>query len=241
VIRSLLLEISEKEGAYAIGAKHYLQSSSYSDDVALSYLKEVLEQSYQAKRESHKMFGSDLLKRIEFFINSIEKEVIVIKRNKKEKVTRTIYGIPTSGTLGDFWLLKDEYRRLDPTWIDKKPEQWRSLTFHDQFMNYMLRHFGELHCEYCGKPNLRIFKWFEKQDLKIMSTVDHFLPKKEYPNLVEEPKNLFICCNKCNQDKKTKIISEEEIKHRYDDSIRIKFVFDESKLNEKEAFIKPRQ
>lgn len=241
MIRSLLLEISEKEGVYAIGAKHFLHSPSYSDEVALQFLKDVLEQSEQAVAESYRMFGKDLLKKIDDFLNPNDKEVITIQKNKLVKVTRTIYGEPSPGTLGDYWLLQDEYRRLDPTWIDKKPAQWRSLVFHDQFMNYMLQQFGELHCEYCGRPDLKIFKWYEKKDLKIMCTVDHFLPQKKNPELKEDPNNLFICCNKCNQNKKEKIVSEEQIAYRYDDSIRAKFIFDESVLDKKDMFIKPKE
>jgi len=77
-------------------------------------------------------------------------EVIKIKKTKSYKIIRTIYGKPSPGSLGDYWLLKDEYSRMDPTWISENPDQWRRLNFNDQYMNHMLDNFGELHCEYCG-------------------------------------------------------------------------------------------
>ena len=235
MLNSLLLEISKKEGVYALAAKNLLRDPSISEKEGLTFLIQILEQVRDAKKASYKMFGKDLIEKIDSFINP-KKRVLKIKSSKTVDVIKTIYGEPSPGTLGDFWLLKEEYNRLDPSWINRKQEQWRRLVFNDQFMHYMHDHFKELHCEYCGKPNLKIFKWYERKEVEIICTVDHFLPKKDYVHLTEDPNNLFISCHKCNNDKKANIVSEDELKYRYDDSIRSKFVFDESKLNESKTF-----
>jgi len=198
MVKSLMLEISGKEGLYAISAKELLKSPSYTDI-----------------------------------------KVIQIKKTKISNIILTIHGTPSPGTLGDYWLLKDEYKRMDPTWISEHPDQWKRLNFNDQFMNYMLDQFGELHCEYCSKPNLKIFKWYEEQDKKTICTTDHFYPKGSYPHLAEDSSNLIISCFKCNNNKGEKIYDENRIAYIYDDKIRSNFVFDESKLSNK-SFKRPK-
>lgn len=238
MVKSLLSEISEKDGLYAVGARIYLQSPSYSDEKALSFLYEIIEQSHQATKETYKMFGADLINRISSYLDQISKEVIVLKSNKAFTIQRTIYGSPSPGTLGDYWLLVDKYRREDPTWIEDKPDQWRRLCFNDQFMVHMQNHCEDLHCEKCGTENLRIYKWYEKKNYSDMSTVDHFLPRQTHPELTETPSNLFIFCYSCNNKKANKVLSKDDLKYRYDDNIRNSFIFDESKLSNKK-FIKP--
>jgi len=88
----------------------------------------------------------------------MQKEVIILKETKTSIYTKTVYGQPTLGSLGSYWLQKEEYVRMDAEWKHRRPEKWRRLKFNDQFMQYMEKEFGELHCEFCGKQNLKIFK-----------------------------------------------------------------------------------
>lgn len=61
-------------------------------------------------------------------------------------------------------------------------------------------------CPYCGQRNVR--------------TLDHFLPKSQYPKLSITPLNLIPCCSDCNKDKKDKTIMQNSdlIIHPYYDS-----------------------
>lgn len=150
---------------------------------------------------------------------------IIYQRLDNIKLVKTIYNEPSPGSLGDYWLLIEKYKTNYPNWKYKSPEKWRRTIFNEYFSRFMLSRFNELNCEYCGKENLKIYKWHEKKDESIMCTVDHFLPKKDYPLLKEDPSNLFICCYNCNNKKGSKYYNESTIKYRYDDNIRKEFKF----------------
>ncbi len=73
-----------------------------------------------------------------------------------------IYSIcdnPTPGTWGSHQLLLEEYKRLDEEWqlgVDGEPSgAFKQLLFNTHVLEYMLEKYGELHCEYCGEPNLK--------------------------------------------------------------------------------------
>ena len=143
---------------------------------------------------------------------------IVTKITNHVKVQYVIHGSPTPGTFGDYLLLKDSYRDDDP--IPRKPkkaEKFKQMLFNTKFLQDMLKKYGELHCEYCGKKNLRLYHW--KHD-KIksyhdMATADHFLPRAVYPELSKDYDNLKVCCHKCNQKKKDDIWDESTLKFPY--------------------------
>lgn len=62
-------------------------------------------------------------------------------------------------------------------------------------------------CPFCGKRHT--------------STVDHFLPKKKYPNFSITPINLVPCCKDCNKNKADTIFTKVEntFFHPYEDDI----------------------
>ena len=62
-------------------------------------------------------------------------------------------------------------------------------------------------CAFCGKRHT--------------STVDHFLPKKKYPNFSITPINLVPCCKDCNKNKADTIFTmvENTFFHPYEDDI----------------------
>jgi hypothetical protein len=81
---------------------------------------------------------------------------IVTKLTNHVKVQHIIYGSPTSGTYADYLLLKDTYREIDPVPKNtKKADKFKQMLFNTKFLQYMIKEYGELHCEYCGKKNLR--------------------------------------------------------------------------------------
>ena len=142
---------------------------------------------------------------------------ILEKLTTHVKVETIVLGETTPGTPGDYQLLKQSYN----TDINKKPNKknsnFKQLIFNTKFIQHMEKKHGELHCEYCGKPNLRLYHWKHDKvkNREDMATVDHFLPKSLYPELAQEYNNLKICCYSCNQKKKDDIWSEDEIKYGY--------------------------
>ncbi len=99
----------------------------------------------------------------------------------------------------------------------KKINGFKQMLYNTKFLQHVLKEHGELHCEYCGEENLRLYHW--KHD-KIkshhdMATVDHFLPKSEFPELAKDYDNLKVCCYKCNQDKKDDIWDKSTLKYSY--------------------------
>lgn len=155
----------------------------------------------------------------------LKQHIINLKNSSTLRNRRIIYGNPSPGSLGDYWLLIEEYNKLDPEWKDLNPNKWKSIHFNEEFSRYMLKKFKELHCEFCGKEDLVIYKWYEHKDFSIMCTVDHFLPKSKYPELTYNSNNLYICCNKCNQNKSDDIVDISNIKFGYSNEIRGKFKF----------------
>ena len=99
----------------------------------------------------------------------------------------------------------------------KKVNKFKQMLFNTKFIQHMIKTHGELHCEYCGKPNLRLYHWKsdEVKDHRDMATADHFLPKSIYPELAKDYTNLKVCCDQCNQDKKDDIWDESTLKYSY--------------------------
>jgi 5-methylcytosine-specific restriction endonuclease McrA len=130
---------------------------------------------------------------------------IVRKITNHVKVQDIIFGQPLQGTYADYLLLIDSYKEIDPMPKNpKKADKFKQMLFNTKFLQYMLKTHGELHCEYCGKKELRLYHW-KKDEVKShhdMATADHFHPKAKYPELAKEFSNLKVCCYKCNQDKK---------------------------------------
>lgn len=143
---------------------------------------------------------------------------IVTKLTNHVKVQYKIYGNPTPGSFGDYLLLKDSYREIDPVpKVPKKADKFKQMLFNTKFLQHMRDKYGELHCEYCGKKNLRLYHWkYDKiKSHHDMATADHFLPRALYPELAKDYDNLKVCCHKCNQKKKDDIWDESTLKYPY--------------------------
>jgi 5-methylcytosine-specific restriction endonuclease McrA len=100
-----------------------------------------------------------------------------------------------------------------PWWAKKDEKKWEQLVFNYEFLKEVEEEKGSLHCEYCGKRPLRVYRWDEKIG-KDVATADHFLPKSQYPELAKDKTNLVVSCSSCNSNKGDKIIKETEIKFR---------------------------
>jgi 5-methylcytosine-specific restriction endonuclease McrA len=141
---------------------------------------------------------------------------IVTKITNHVKVQYIIHGTPTSGTFGDYVLLKDSYREPKQK-KSKKSEKFKQMLFNTKFLQHMRKKYGELHCEYCGKQNLKLYHWKHDKvkSYHDMATADHFLPRALYPELAKDYSNLKVCCHKCNQKKKDDIWDESTLKFPY--------------------------
>ncbi len=101
-------------------------------------------------------------------------------------------------------MLLEEYKRLDEEWqlgADGEPSgAFKQMLFNTQFLEYMLEKYGELHCEYCGEPNLKIVPHNQQHRSKIptMATADHFLPKDGNKYIMFNRQNLVVSCHRCN-------------------------------------------
>jgi 5-methylcytosine-specific restriction endonuclease McrA len=143
---------------------------------------------------------------------------IVTKLTNHVKIQHVILNTPTSGSYADYLLLKETYENKGPvTKSTKKANNFKQMLYNTKFLQYMIKEYGELHCEYCGKKGLVLYHWkYDKvKSYHNMATVDHFLPKATYPELAKDYNNLKVCCHKCNQDKKDDIWDESTLKFPY--------------------------
>jgi 5-methylcytosine-specific restriction endonuclease McrA len=101
----------------------------------------------------------------------------------------------------------------NPKWRLNNQEKWEQMQFNIGFLKKMETIYGTLNCEYCGKPNLKIYEWCEKINNNDVATADHFYPKSKYNNLKMEEKNMIVSCYSCNNNKKDGVCSVETIKH----------------------------
>lgn len=139
--------------------------------------------------------------------------VITKKKEKLLRITVTVCENATPGTWGSHQLLLDQYRECDCSWTNTP--QYEQMIFNENWLRSIEAKYGELHCEYCGKPNLKIIHWYEKPDLNIMATTDHFHPRKTHPHLARETKNFVVACHRCNNSKKAKKYTKNDIKFPY--------------------------
>lgn len=100
-----------------------------------------------------------------------------------------------------------------PNWSRKEPDKWEQMVFNNDFLKEQELLYGNLHCEYCGKQNLKIYEWCEKINLKDVATADHFYPKSLYDKLKQNKNNLIVSCYMCNNNKSDKIWEIGEIKY----------------------------
>lgn len=153
---------------------------------------------------------------------------IRVHKSGAGKITQilSIADNPTPGTWGSHQLLLEQLKREDEDWIEWDGAmpgismgRFKQLHFNTQFLEYILAKYGELHCEYCGKPHLKIYSWKEKPG-KDVATADHFHARSTNKHLAFNRQNLLVSCGKCNWNKGKKV---GEIGH-------IRFYYPEDKL-----------
>lgn len=132
---------------------------------------------------------------------------LVLKRNNKTKLVLKVSEDATPGTWGSHQLLLHEYRMQD------KDDHWAQALFNYKWLKDMELDYGPLWCCYCGKEELRIYHFKEKQYLGNMATVDHYIARSKAPELSRDKKNLRVACWRCNNKKADKTW---EVKFPYD-------------------------
>jgi 5-methylcytosine-specific restriction endonuclease McrA len=105
-----------------------------------------------------------------------------------------------------------------PFWAKKNEEKWSQLKFNIDFLKKINKKNNTLHCEYCGKKNLKVYDWCKKINLEDVATVDHFYPKSKYKSLKREEENFIVSCYNCNNKKKDNLWEINKIKYPLDNN-----------------------
>ena len=133
---------------------------------------------------------------------------------KYHKETHCLYSEPSRGSLGEYILLINSLRvQALENLIDDK--QWIQMEFNAKFLEKKLAKYGELHCEYCGKPNLIIYGYSDTRPRINQATADHFIPRSVNKSLALSEDNLIVACTKCNGEKGNKLWPVNAIRFKY--------------------------
>ena len=131
-------------------------------------------------------------------------------------VNHHIIGFASAGSYAEYILLKRKFFMMDESWFYNHHKKGKQLLFNTTFLEDTQKEHQELHCEFCGKSHLRIYKWYEKPNRKIMATADHFFPKSsDKEKLSFELKNMVVACDSCNNKKGSEFWKLETIKFPY--------------------------
>lgn len=140
------------------------------------------------------------------------KRTIVAKSGEYDKLAEK----GKLGTLSTHHIVVGGATKDDMVWLyDKKFVEDRGRKYYDKIK--AIPKFSR--CPFCG--------------VGIVSTLDHYLPKAEYPTYAVTPNNLVASCYDCNKKKKSAILTdrESELLHPYyddfDDEIwlRVEVIF----------------
>jgi 5-methylcytosine-specific restriction endonuclease McrA len=144
----------------------------------------------------------------------ITKNVNTLKKQKNKSLHKTIeftdhginhkiFGYVVPGSQAEYLMLKRKFYRKDESWFYTNHKKGQQLLFNLKFLESIKEIHGELHCEFCGKQKLKIYKWYQRhKDSKIMATADHFFPKSyDKDNLSFDITNMVVACDDCNNKK----------------------------------------
>jgi 5-methylcytosine-specific restriction endonuclease McrA len=94
-------------------------------------------------------------------------------------------------------LLNKHYKKCDSDTRIPKWKQW--LKIRDEWIKLQEEKYGKnkLVCAICNRKNLHGFT----KDKNKLATIDHILPKSEFPELWNVPSNFQISCYHCNMKK----------------------------------------
>ena len=144
-------------------------------------------------------------------------------RNQKIQhrgAVHTIYGKVLRGSAADYLMLKQKYLKMDDGWMLKHFKKGKQLLFNTKFIEEIQENYKELHCELCGKENLKLFYWYENGDRNIMATADHFYPKSyNKEKLSFERRNMIVACDSCNNKKADDFFEINTVKFPYPETI----------------------
>lgn len=101
----------------------------------------------------------------------------------------------------------------NPNWAKYNKDRWSQLKFNTEFLKKMESECGGLHCEYCGKSDLKVYEWCHKSVTSDMATADHFYPKSKYDSIKQDERNMIVSCHDCNNKKRDDLWLVEEIKY----------------------------
>lgn len=136
-------------------------------------------------------------------------------------VSHKIIGRVANGSYAEYLLLKRRYFMMDESWFYFHHKKGKQLLFNTTFLEETQREHNKLHCEFCGKKNLKIYKWHEKPLRKIMATADHFFPKSsDKENLSFEQTNMIVACDECNGKKGSEFWSLSKLKFPYSQTLK---------------------
>lgn len=140
-----------------------------------------------------------------------------VKGVRNVQVSHRIYGEPALGSYASYVLMKRELWMEAANWHLSDPEGWRQLQFNQNFLRTTLDKHGELHCEYCGKPDLTLKESNHvRKEGQLIATVDHFIPKSlDKVRYGYDLNNLIVACEECNRRKSDKIWSPDTLKYKY--------------------------
>ena len=83
----------------------------------------------------------------------------------------------------------------------KEMAKYEQLLFNTKHVHGELDRCGSLRCVFCGKKNLVIYHWSDKnKNVDIMATTDHFNPKSNGGSPLNL-KNCVVSCYRCNRKK----------------------------------------
>ena len=148
------------------------------------------------------------------------------KKHRNQKINHrdaihTIYGRVNPGSAADYLMLKKRFLKMDEDWMVRNFKKGDQLLFNTKFIQEIKDTHEELHCEICGKENLKLYMWWEHSKRWDMATADHFFPKSfDKERLSFERKNMIVACNDCNNRKADDFYGIHIVKHPYPGTIQ---------------------
>lgn len=142
----------------------------------------------------------------------MEHQVITKDWGDSLRVSHDIYfKITNPKSRASYLMMVDDYFKQDLSNTKSYAYRMKWIQFSRDFLTRHLNKWGNLYCTYCGKGDLRIElttseKKVRKRDRKNVipshekATIDHIDPKSK-GGAIEDPKNITICCEKCNGKK----------------------------------------
>jgi len=144
-----------------------------------------------------------------------------MKKHKRQRihyrnVKHHIFGTVTPHSFAGYLMFIRSMRFRSDEFVTKNFKNGKQMLFNAKFIISMQEEHTNLHCEICGKQDLKFYPHWEKPNRKILATADHFYPKSyDKERLCFEPKNLIVACYSCNMDKANEFYPLNTIQYPY--------------------------